>query len=106
MHSLVLIPSDLDREELEPAQAVVVADEDERASLVTVERDRSVDQVDSHRQVVPELPTENIIIKIILRRYRFDLGKYLSASTRCSSLLSTEKRRFSCQGHQRFPRMV
>ena len=38
---------------------MVVADEDERAGLVTVESDRSVDQVDPHLQFVLELSTEN-----------------------------------------------
>ena len=38
---------------------MVVADEDERAGLVTVESDRSVDQVDPNLQFVLELSTEN-----------------------------------------------
>ena len=42
---------------------MVVADEDERAGLVTVESDRSLDQVDGHLQIVLELSTENIINK-------------------------------------------
>ena len=40
---------------------MVIADEDERASLVTVETDGSVDQLDRHLEVVQELSTENII---------------------------------------------
>ena len=99
------IPSDLDREELQPAHGVVVGDDDERPSLVRVESDRSVDQLDCHLQVVLELSTENIIINCCATQQELS-EKYLSASTRCSSLLSTEKRRFSCQGHQRFPLMV
>ena len=59
-YSLVLIPSELEGEELEPAEVLVVADEDERASLVTVESDRSVEQLDRHLEVVLERSTENI----------------------------------------------
>ena len=57
------IASELDRDELDPAQAVVVADDDERASPVRVESDRSVGQLDPHLQVLQELSAENIIIK-------------------------------------------
>ena len=42
---------------------MVVADEDERASLVTVESDRSVDR---HLEVVQELSAANSIIKTSL----------------------------------------
>ena len=59
-YSLVLIPSELEGEELKPSEVLVVADEDERASLVTVESDRSVEQLDRHLEVVLELSTENI----------------------------------------------
>ena len=41
---------------------MVVADEDERASLVTVESDRSVEQLDRHLEVVLERSPKNIII--------------------------------------------
>ena len=54
------IPSDLDGEELDPAHGVVVADDDERPSLVGVENDRSVDR---HLQIVLELSAVNRIIK-------------------------------------------
>ena len=39
---------------------MVVADDDERASPVRVESDRSVDQLDCHLQVVLELSTGNV----------------------------------------------
>ena len=45
---------------MKPSEVLVVADEDERASLVTVESDRSVEQLDRHLEVVLELSTENI----------------------------------------------
>ena len=51
---------ELDGEELDATQAVVVADDDERSSLVRVEGDRSVDR---NLQIVLELSTENRIIK-------------------------------------------
>ena len=51
---------ELDGEELDATQAVVVADDDERSSLVRVEGDRSVDR---NLQIVLELSTENIINK-------------------------------------------
>ena len=51
---------ELDGEELDATQAVVVADDDERSSLVRVEGDRSVDR---NLQIVLELSTENIIKK-------------------------------------------
>ena len=55
--------SELDGEELEPPQSVVVAEDDERASLVGVESDRSVDR---HLEVVQELSAANRIIKTSL----------------------------------------
>ena len=66
MFSLLLrVPqtSELDGEELEPPQSVVVAEDDERASLVGVESDRSVDR---HLEVVQELSAANRIIKTSL----------------------------------------
>ena len=50
---------DLDGEELEATHGVVVADDDEGASLVRVENDRSVDR---HLEIVLELSTENRIV--------------------------------------------
>ena len=50
---------------------MVVADEDERPGLVTVESDRSLDQVDGHLQIVLKLSTENKIINGYATR---DLG--------------------------------
>ena len=58
---------------------MVVADEDERTGLVTVESDGSVDQLDRHLEFMMELSAENIIINCYVGLNR---QKYLSTSTR------------------------